>query len=206
MLVSMGGEQAMEQAQQGGSVSTLTRPVFTLREASKRCGVSFSTIRRRREDGAFPNAYKTPDGQWVIPVEDLLAAGLKPTAEPAQGQPRSGQLAEQAQDAHQAAQAASSADQDRIEQLERDLARARAQIEVEQAHRAAAEQIAAERGRSLDDLRTAIRLLEPPHPSPTSTPDPSMRPKSNAVQDHVAPAKPTGSVKRWLARGRRAHP
>lgn len=197
MLVSMGGEQETEQTQQGGSVGTLTRPVFTLREAAKRCGVSFSTIRRRREDGAFPNAYKTPDGQWVVPVEDLLAAGLKPTAEPAQDQPRPGMLTQQAQ---HAAYVPISADQERIEQLERDLARARAQIEVEQAHRAAAEQIAAERARSLEDLRTTIRLLEPPQPA--TAPPPSVRPKPSTTTGADASVAQLGTVKRWLGRRR----
>lgn len=198
MLVIMGDEQTVELSQQGVSVGTLNRPVFTLREASKRCGVSFSTIRRRREDGAFPNAYKTLDGQWMVPVEDLLAAGLKPTAELVQERAHSKALAEHAQDVHQAAQVPSSAEQDRIEQLERDLARARAQIEVEQAHRAAAEQIAAERARSLEDLRSAIRLLGPSKPTPDQAPASSVRP--DASSNRSAASEHESAIRRWFGR------
>ena len=198
--MSMTTEHAPTPGSPSSPVSAFTRPVFTLREASKRCGVSFSTIRRRREDGAFPNAYKTPDGQWMVPVEDLLAAGLKPTTDPTQNQDRSGVLTEPAHDGPGAAHDASSAAQERISELERELARARAQIEVEQAHRAAAEQVAAERARSLDDLRTAIRLLEPPQPATDQTPDPSLRPEPIPATNPGPVVEQPGPVKRWLAR------
>lgn len=198
MLVSMDAKQVSDPDSPGSSVSTLTRPVFTLREASKRCGVSFSTIRRRREDGAFPNAYKTPDGQWMVPVEDLLWAGLKPTTDPTQTRPSSRVLTEPAQPSVEVAHEASPADQERISELERELARARAQIEVEQAHRAAAEQVAAERARSLEDLRTTIRLLEPP--KPTTDHAPSMHSDRSPTINAGAPVEQLGPVKRWLTR------
>lgn len=204
MLMSMNTEHSPNPGSPSSPVSTLTRPVFTLRQASTRCGVSFSTIRRRREDGAFPNAYKTPDGQWMVPVEDLLAAGLKPTTDPTRNQDRSGVLTEPAHDGPGSAHDASSAEQKRISELERELARARAQIEVEQAHRAAAEQVAAERARSLDDLRTAIRLLEPPKPATDQTLDPSMRPEPTPATNPRAVIEQTGPVKRWLNRRGRA--
>ena len=55
------------------------RPSLTLSEAAEACGVSRSTIRRKREAGDFPNAYRAgPDTAWRIPVTDLLGAGLKP--------------------------------------------------------------------------------------------------------------------------------
>lgn len=58
----------------------MTRPRFTLREAAAACGVSLSTIRRRRESGEFPGAVKEDGRGWTVPVEDLLAAGLKVNA------------------------------------------------------------------------------------------------------------------------------
>lgn len=57
-----------------------SRPVFTIRQAAERCGVSMKTIRRRRERGDFPNAYQDKNGHWLLPVEDLLAAGFHPAA------------------------------------------------------------------------------------------------------------------------------
>lgn len=56
------------------------RPAWTLTEAVERTGASRSTIRRYREAGRFPNAYKDTTGVWRFPLEDLLAVGLKPSA------------------------------------------------------------------------------------------------------------------------------
>ncbi|CAM5291290.1 hypothetical protein STENM327S_03609 [Streptomyces tendae] len=54
-----------------------TRPLLTQREAAAACGVSRSTIRRRREAGELPGAVLDDDRGWPIPVEDLLAAGFR---------------------------------------------------------------------------------------------------------------------------------
>jgi hypothetical protein len=56
----------------------LPRPSFTISEAASLVGVSRSTIRRRREKDAFAGAYKTIDGEWKIPLVDLLANGFTP--------------------------------------------------------------------------------------------------------------------------------
>ena len=110
-----------------------------------------STVRRYREAGKFPNAQKDPESGWIVPVGDLLAVGLRPG--------RSAPLSEHAQSengpAHDLAQ--------RVVQLE-------TQLTVERAQRAAVEQVAAERERSLTDLRAALRMLEagPTRPGPVS--------------------------------------
>jgi len=64
----------------GRSVSEEThRPELTIKEAAEACDVSDKTIRRNLE--RFPNARRLdapsgPEaGPWVIPIEDLLAAG-----------------------------------------------------------------------------------------------------------------------------------
>ncbi|MGV9915542.1 helix-turn-helix transcriptional regulator [Nocardia sp. NPDC003354] len=54
-----------------------TRPLLTQREAAAACGVSRTTIRRRREAGELPGAVLDDDRGWLIPVEDLLAAGFR---------------------------------------------------------------------------------------------------------------------------------
>lgn len=56
------------------------RPTFTLAEAANLVGVSRSSVRRRLDQGAFSNAYKTPRGIWKIPLPDLLEAGLNPVS------------------------------------------------------------------------------------------------------------------------------
>ncbi|MCP9946788.1 helix-turn-helix domain-containing protein [Streptomyces somaliensis] len=55
----------------------MPRPMLSPREAAAACGVSRTTIRRRREDGAFPGAVQDERRGWLIPVEDLLAAGFR---------------------------------------------------------------------------------------------------------------------------------
>ncbi|XQE90424.1 helix-turn-helix domain-containing protein [Streptomyces microflavus] len=54
----------------------MTRPMLTQREAATACGVSRSTI-RRREAGDLPGAVSDETRGWLIPVDDLLAAGFR---------------------------------------------------------------------------------------------------------------------------------
>ncbi|MFK0101848.1 helix-turn-helix transcriptional regulator [Streptomyces sp. NPDC091040] len=54
-----------------------SRPMLTQREAAHACGVSRTTIRRRREAGELPGSVQDEQRGWLIPVEDLLAAGFR---------------------------------------------------------------------------------------------------------------------------------
>lgn len=57
-----------------------TERLVTRKEAARLCGCSVDSIRRRQNEGDFPNA-RLDDGAWMIPVSDLVAAGhLDPTA------------------------------------------------------------------------------------------------------------------------------
>lgn len=181
MLLSM--------AETPNSAGPLTRPVFTLKDAAQRCGVSFSTIRRRREEGNFPNAYKTSDGEWRVPVEDLLAVGLNPAADPL--------LTERAQATVELTHEASSQSDHEMAELRRELDRAHARLEVEQAHRAAAERVAEERERSLHDLRSALRLIAPPAPAPEPAAPEQPAPKID--QPNPEAATLTGAFRSWRA-------
>jgi hypothetical protein len=53
-----------------------TTVYLTLSQAADATGTSRSTIKRRRTDGAFPNAKQDDNGVWTIPVSDLLGAGM----------------------------------------------------------------------------------------------------------------------------------
>ncbi|MDX3596608.1 helix-turn-helix domain-containing protein [Streptomyces sp. ID03-2B] len=55
----------------------MKRPMLTQREAATACGVSRTTIRRRREAGDLPGAVQNEAPGRLIPVEDLLAAGYR---------------------------------------------------------------------------------------------------------------------------------
>ena len=55
--------------------------MVTRREAAKLTAFSYDTIRRRQDDGVYPNAVLDEHGTWLIPVSDLVAAGdLDPTS------------------------------------------------------------------------------------------------------------------------------
>ena len=126
------------------------RPKYPLSKAAQMTGVSLSTIKRKRSAGAFPHAVQDESGAWVIPVDDLLAAGLHLNRQTQTNDP--GQ--------HAPTQSTDLGQADQIARLERLLAE-------ERTARLHAEQIAAERDRlvdaerrSNDDLRRALSLVE----------------------------------------------
>lgn len=144
------------------------RPAWALGEAAQHCGVSRSTLKRRLAAGDLPNAYKTPEGQWRIPVPDLLAAGYQP------GAPDWG-------DAQPATQDEPAPVLGRVAELERELA-------LERARRANAEQIAEERRGRIEDLQMAMRLLE----APRSTSGPTGPDPRSTDLGHEPPPGPSG--------------
>ena len=52
--------------------------LLTLTQAARRCGVSRSAVRRALDGGSLPGAVQSEDdrGTWLVPVPDLVAAGL----------------------------------------------------------------------------------------------------------------------------------
>lgn len=129
----------------------MARPTWTLREAEERCGVSRSTLKRRLAADDFPNAYKTSQGQWRIPVNDLIGAGYQPGAVDWDEEPEE--------------PAPAATPPDRVTELEHELAQ-------ERLRRASAEQLAQERQDRIADLQQAMRLLEPPR-STAGSPGPT---------------------------------
>lgn len=116
--------------------------------------MSRSTVRRYREQGKFPNAFKDSSGAWKIPLEDLLAVGWKPNA-PAQSEPVS-VPPEPVPERHN----------ERVAELERAL-------ELERVKRESAERLNAQIQANLDDLRQAMKMIEAkPVSVPVSVPEP----------------------------------
>lgn len=129
-----------------------SRPRWTLSEAARRTGTSRATLLRRIEAGKLPGATKTDNG-WSIGVEDLLAAGFHPDR-PSPPENFHSPVHEHVQPPNGAAH--------RIAELERDLSIARTQ-------QAAAEQVAAERERTIEAQAMALRILEAKQPSTESS-------------------------------------
>jgi hypothetical protein len=142
------------------------RPELTLTAAAEACGVARITIRRRLDAGTFPNARQLegPRGQgggtWVIPIDDLLGAGLHPH-KIQHPEPDAPAMGERAQDPDENLRA-------EVETQRVDLARARAERDLYQA-------LAIERQNALTDLRTALRMLEAPRPTIIEAPKPRRR-------------------------------
>lgn len=122
--------------------------MLSLREAATAAGVSLSTIRRRHRVGTFQNARKDGEGRWLIPVNDLLAAGFRlntpdtPATEAVNDghePPDSAYYRRQAEAAH---------------------AELRHQLKLEQMRAEHAERLADERLRMIDHYERALRILE----------------------------------------------
>jgi hypothetical protein len=138
--------------------------VFSLTEAAEAARVSRTTIRRYLDRDRFPNAYRNAEGQWRVPVADLEAAGLRlhrPAPPEGAPEPEVG---------------------DRAVELEREVAVLRERV-------AAAEAIAEERQRALEDLRVALRVLERGKPS---EPAHSPQEATGANYTSVTPGEPSG--------------
>lgn len=154
----------------------LRRPELTLRQAAEACGVARITIRRRLDDGQFPNAYKNQDRQpqWLIPVEDLIAAGLQPNAYSNETPPVVDERGAE-------------------ERLRDELSQARDQITRLRHERELAVALADERERALADLRSAMRMLEAPRPVIVEVPRRRWFRRNKPATVEVAPA-PVGNT------------
>lgn len=136
----------------------MSRPAFTLTEAAALVSTSRSTLRRRLDQGDFPDAYRDSKGVWKIPLTSLLAAGLHPV----QGavQDLSTDIGQPVYDTAQSKQVDL---KNRVTELENALS-------IERAHRSAAEQIAGAERHRAQTAEMALRMLEQGPSNPTFTP------------------------------------
>lgn len=173
-----------------------SRPMLTQREAATACGVSRTTIRRRREDGDLPGAVQDPKRGWMIPVQDLLAAGFRlnaPAGPDAPSAPGGGgehhQDVTELEHAHALALAA---ERHGRELAEAQNAHLRAQLATQSEH--------------IGDLRKALAALTPApqrpvlaQPSVPSVPGQAQsEPPSSPPEETAAPAD--GERRRWWRR------
>lgn len=157
------------------------RPVFTAADAARRCNVPRSTLMRRLHAGEIPGAVKNDDGAWAVPLAGLLAAGLVPDAHrPPVDDDGDADAADDV-----AARVAAAEHAAAVARLEGELA-------AERARREAAETLAAERAARVDDLRAALRMIEPPRTPPeTASESPDTADQAPADQPgHPTPPTP----------------
>ncbi len=155
-----------------------SRPMLTQREAAAACGVSRTTIRRRREAGELPGSVLDDERGWLIPVDDLLAAGFRlhaPTPPDKTGPEEATAGTGQTDDPGEVAELRAELERLRHEQelvLSQER-HARALAEAEARH---LKERLDERAQHIEDLQRAIAALTPapqraaiPQPAPPAT-------------------------------------
>lgn len=162
-------------------------PVWSASEAARRCGIGRATMTRKLQADEIAGATRDEDGHWRIPLSGLLAAGLRPDR-PAPAEDRSPQdHSEDTSDVDHVAAAV-------------ELAELRGQLAVERARREAAEQLANERAARIDDLRHALRAIEPPT-APAQEEKPHVTAPTEADPQAVSSPQPMSladRLHRWL--------
>ncbi|MFI9081624.1 helix-turn-helix transcriptional regulator [Streptomyces sioyaensis] len=170
-----------------------SRPLLTQVEAAAACGVSRSTIRRRRAAGDLPGSVQDEVRGWLIPVDALLAAGFRlnaPSSPAASGSPDSdaGTAASPAGDDQWAAELRAEIERLRHEHalVLKDAQHAQEMAEQEAVY--LKEQLA-ERGEHIESLQRALLALTPA-PERAAIPPPA-NPAGAAAP--VVPNQPTAA-------------
>lgn len=174
----------------------MTRPQFTLAESVARFETSRSTLLRGIRAGRFPNAHKDPNGTWIIPVDDLLAAHIthRATWSHDQGHDR-GQNPLPADTRVVTDSGHPGHDQGHdVTQLQHQLALAEAEITRLTDLRTADREL-------VTALQTTLRMLEPSPtpPAQAHVPEPAAQPSyTDPMPNWVTP--PPASHRRWWQR------
>jgi hypothetical protein len=173
-------------------------PTLGLAEAAKACGVSVSTLRRRRPELAAHGAAQTANG-WRIPVTALIAIGLMGRTTDAHHESRHDTPMMPSMTPVMMAP---------VDALTGELEALRAKLADAEQRAAVAEAVAAERERVIQTQAMALRMLEASKtPAPattgagTSTPPegPATAPPSpDTTKDR--PSKPVPLLRRLLSR------
>lgn len=174
---------------------TDTAPTMGLAQAARACGISVSTLRRRRATLEAAGA-TVADSGWVIPVPALVSLGyLSGTTAPPDSSQRPGV----------AGGAVSPTDGPVVAPSE--LEELRARLADAERRAAVAEAVAAERERLIQSQASALRMLEGGTPA---TPPPASPDSSHDTPGPVTPETPpmpsdrrTAPVRAWFRRRRR---
>lgn len=153
-------------------------PVLGLAEAAKACGISVSTLRRKRGDLEDAGAIATPAG-WRIPITALVSLGLMPATTPPPEEPRMAPTMQPPAGGGNAP----------ADTLREELDALRSRLVAAEQRAAVAEAIAHERERVIEAQATALRMLEAPATS-TATPTSESTPAAPAVPVPGQPQQP----------------
>lgn len=149
-------------------------------QAAQLCGVDKSTIVRRCQRGDFPQAQKKDDGTWVIPLANLVAAGLTDKI----GQPTTTKPPSSTPPVHEIHTPTNT---DALRQLHEENASLKAQLDMQQAPH-----------NTITALQTVIRALEAPraYVDTTTATEPAFVPTAEQPNPEFARRGSTAKVKR----------
>lgn len=152
-------------------------PTLGLAEAAKACGVSVSTLRRKRPELAAQGAAQTATG-WRIPVTALIALGLMDRTTDARHDGR--------HDTHMTPITTAPSDA-----LTAQLDALRTALAAAEQRAAVAEAVAAERERTIQTQAMALRMLEAAKPPAPADPTPTPAERPTAPIDALPARVPT---------------
>lgn len=148
------------------------RPKLTIAQAIEQFDLSRATMRRGIESGKFTGSTKDPQGRWLVPVDALVAAGIKPRKTWLTGL-ASERAHELTQGAHSLASPSGLQVAGELAHSESELAHRASRIAQLEAELAAEKRLRESAERNAEDLRSAMRMIE----AGTQTPEPSPRRK-----------------------------
>lgn len=164
-------------------------PTLGLAEAAKACGVSVSTLRRKRPELAANGAAQTANG-WRIPVTALIALGLMDRTTDTRHDTRRETPMTPATTAPDDALTA------RLDALETEREALSAKLADAERRAAVAEAVAAERERVIQTQAMALRMLETPKaPALPNPAEPAETARPNIKTDPVR--SPDASKRPW---------
>ncbi|MCE5290770.1 MAG: hypothetical protein LLG14_16245 [Nocardiaceae bacterium] len=156
-----------------GADRSPTEATFSVTQAAEACLVSRKTIVRRLPQLEEFGAWKDSQGQWVIPLSALLAADLRPgrPSRPEQEAPKPTAAETKPVTQVQPEPVATSAEGHAVNALRAEIENWQRRATDAEKRAAVAEAIATERAGRVDDLRLALRQLEPVRTVPAQVVD-----------------------------------
>ena len=152
------------------------RRVVTIRDAAVASGIDRRALTRQLNDGVFPNAFRehsaqgVAKGPWLIPLEDLVAAGI--AVDESRLRDNGASFSNQGTSAQLLS-----------DSLRSELDGVRVELAEERSRRRVAEALAEERATAIEHLRDALKTMEALATAAPAPPDAEPVPKPTGAEE-----------------------